>query len=79
MRRIDHVEESIFISFLIIDLTHSGGHASQTLVVHQEIERLCVRQAHSVSVERGKNNDPAKIITYIYIYIYTHCTFTLYK
>ena len=52
MRSIDHVEEAIIISLLLIDLAHGSGHTGKALVVHQQVKCLCVRQSHSVPVKR---------------------------
>ena len=39
---INHVEESILISLLLIDLAHGCRHACKALVVHQQVEGLGV-------------------------------------
>lgn len=40
--RINHVEEPILISLKLIDLAHGCRHACKALVVHQQVEGLCV-------------------------------------
>ncbi len=48
VRSIYHIKEAIFISLLLVDLTHCGGHAGKTLIVNKKIESLGVGEAHTV-------------------------------
>ena len=81
---IDHVQEAILISLLLVDLAHDCGHASQAFVVHQEVEGLGMGQTHPISggggggggLSHSTQANMYKYHTWTYTRNISHCIIT---
>lgn len=57
LRGVDHVEEAVLVSLLLVDLRDGGGHGHHAVLVDQQEEGLCGVQLQPTPGQRGSEGD----------------------